>query len=100
MSFELNMILETTAVLIVAGISALAMKRASASTRHTLWVVALWAALALPPASYLLPKMDLPVYVEDPVVNRLPVVWPEAIETFSVQLDAPQTLTVGEPAPA
>src|SRR5262245_54823383 len=56
----LDAALKGTALLAVAGLLALALRRASAATRHLLWALALAGLLALPVLSLLLPRWQLP----------------------------------------
>src|SRR5678816_3729285 len=65
MNFALGVIIKTTILLALASLMTLGLRRASASARHTLWFVALLAALLLPPASRLLPQLPLPVLPEE-----------------------------------
>jgi beta-lactamase regulating signal transducer with metallopeptidase domain len=65
MNFVLGVIIKTTILLAAASLMTLGLRRASASARHTLWSVALLAALLLPLASRLVPQLPLPVLPEE-----------------------------------
>ena len=60
----LEMALRATVILGAAGLASLALRRASASLRHLVWVSALAGVLALPLASRLLPLWTVPVWVD------------------------------------
>jgi beta-lactamase regulating signal transducer with metallopeptidase domain len=64
MNFDWSILLKTTIILASAGIAATAMHRASASARHAVWTIGLLCALALPIASFLGPKLELPILAE------------------------------------
>jgi hypothetical protein len=61
MSIELGVLVKSTILLAAAGLAACLLTRASASLRHTLWLVTLAGLLVLPVAEVLLPKIALPV---------------------------------------
>src|SRR5712671_3255234 len=66
MSFELSVMIRVAVVLILAGGLVLILRnRVSAATRHATWTIGLSATLALPIASLVLPKLDLPVLPRD-----------------------------------
>jgi beta-lactamase regulating signal transducer with metallopeptidase domain len=73
MSFALGVIIKTTILLACASLMTLGLRRASASARHTLWSVALLAALILPLASQVLPILPLPVLPEETLTPSKPV---------------------------
>src|SRR5580765_3930421 len=62
MNFELSVMIRVAVVLTWAGCLVLILRnRVSAATRHAIWTIGLSATLALPIASLMLPKLDLPV---------------------------------------
>ena len=64
MSSELAAVIRMTIVMACAGLLTLVMKRASASTRHAVWAIALLCGLLLPLADVLLPqpaRLNLPL---------------------------------------
>lgn len=65
MTFAVSVILKTTILLALAGLMTLGLRRASASTRHAVWAIALFCALALPFASLALPEISLAVLPEE-----------------------------------
>src|SRR5688572_14106613 len=74
MSFALSVIAKTTILLACAGLMTLALRRASASTRHAVWAIALLSALILPIASTFLPEVALPVLPENTLDAAIPLV--------------------------
>ena len=74
MIFALSVIAKTTILLACASLMTLALRRASASAKHTVWAVALLSALILPIASTVLPEVAVPVLPEESFesTNRLP----------------------------
>jgi HEAT repeat protein/beta-lactamase regulating signal transducer with metallopeptidase domain len=54
-------ILKATLLFAAAGLASLVLRRASAATRHLLWMLALVSALALPVLSLALPRWQLPI---------------------------------------
>jgi low temperature requirement protein LtrA len=72
MSFALSVILKTTIILATAGLITLGLRRASASARHTVWAVALFATLILPVGTVFLPPITLPVLPEGTVTDETP----------------------------
>ncbi|HET9215515.1 MAG TPA: M56 family metallopeptidase, partial [Terriglobia bacterium] len=74
MSFALSVIAKTTILLACAGLMTLALRRASASTRHAVWAIALLSALILPIASTVLPEVALPVLPENTLDAAIPLV--------------------------
>jgi beta-lactamase regulating signal transducer with metallopeptidase domain len=65
MIFALSVILKTTILLACASLMTLGLRKASASTRHTVWAVALLCALMLPFESVVLPQISLAVLPEE-----------------------------------
>lgn len=65
MIFALSVIIKTTIVLASVSLMSLSLRRVSASSKHTIWMIGLFAVLILPPASFLLPHFDLPVLPEN-----------------------------------
>src|SRR4030095_10489307 len=74
MNFAVGVIIKTTILLACASLMTLGLRRASASARHTLWSVALLAALFLPVASRLVPQLPLPVLPEESLGTASPLV--------------------------
>jgi HEAT repeat protein/beta-lactamase regulating signal transducer with metallopeptidase domain len=65
-------VVKATLLLGVAGIAALALRRASAATRHLVWTLALVSALVLPALSIALPRWHMPfllVAAPEPVAH-------------------------------
>ena len=74
MSFELSMILKTTVVLISAWFICFVLRRrVSASARHTVWTIAVWAALAVPGLSFILPSLNLRLLPPPPTIAPAPL---------------------------
>ena len=65
MSFELGVIVKTTAILSLVSLVCMSFRRASASTLHAIWALGLLGVLAVPVAASLLPSIDLPVLPAD-----------------------------------
>jgi beta-lactamase regulating signal transducer with metallopeptidase domain/mono/diheme cytochrome c family protein len=61
----LGILIRTSVLLACVSLLSLALRRASASVRHALWVVALLAVLAFPIASRVLPEWDLAILPEN-----------------------------------
>lgn len=71
--FALDIIVRASALLAAAALADLILsRRASAATRHLVWTLAVGALLALPFASYVLPKWTVPVPIARPIVSRVP----------------------------
>lgn len=64
MNFAVSVILKTTLLLSCASLMTLALRRASASVRHLIWVITLSAVVVLPFASSFVPQVELPVLPE------------------------------------
>ena len=64
MSFEFQILLKTTLILLSAGVLSLMLRRSSAALRHAVWVLAMLAVLTFPLASILLPPLELPILAE------------------------------------
>jgi hypothetical protein len=60
MNFELSILIKTTVILAFGCLAIAILHRASASTRHGLWAIALFNALLLPSASIVLPPLPVP----------------------------------------
>jgi beta-lactamase regulating signal transducer with metallopeptidase domain len=60
---------KATVLLAAAALTTFALGRASAASRHLIWTVALFAALALPVLSLALPRWQLPVVTLAPPVH-------------------------------
>jgi len=61
MSFEMDVLIKSSILLLGATVLVTMLKKASASTRHTLWTMGLLAALIFPIASLILPDISVPV---------------------------------------
>jgi beta-lactamase regulating signal transducer with metallopeptidase domain len=61
MIFELNLLIKSSILLLGATVLVTMFRKASASTRHTLWAMGLLAALLFPLASLILPEISVPV---------------------------------------
>jgi TonB family protein len=74
MSFALNIIAKTSIVLVCAALLSILLRRASASTRHAVWMVTLAGTLLLPFVTLLIPQLELPVLLQTSTsVNFLPI---------------------------
>jgi len=69
MNFELSIMIKTTVVLAFGWIAATLLRRASSSTRHAIWVIALFNALLLPLGTLVLPSLTVPILREQEVVT-------------------------------
>jgi beta-lactamase regulating signal transducer with metallopeptidase domain len=69
MNFELSIMIKTTVVLAFGWIAATLLRRASSSTRHAIWVIALFNALLLPLGTRILPSLTVPILHEQEVVT-------------------------------
>ena len=54
-------VLKSTLLIAAAGVASFAMRRASAASRHLVWLLALCSALALPVLSTALPRWEVPL---------------------------------------
>ena len=61
MSFEINVLVKTTLILMCVWVLALLLRRSSAAARHAVWAVGLVSVLAFPVVSRVLPSIDLPL---------------------------------------
>jgi len=65
--FTLDVIVRASALLAVAAVADLGLRRrASAATRHLVWTLAIGALLALPVAAFVLPQWTVPI----PIARR------------------------------
>src|SRR5438093_524206 len=76
--FALNVIAKASIILGGVALLSILLRRASASTRHAVWVLALLSSLLLPLAAILVPQLELPVMPQagtsvsfSPVGNRM-----------------------------
>ena len=102
MMAALGILIRTSVLLACVGLLGLALRRASASVRHALWVVALLAVLAFPIASRMLPEWNLvilpesapPAVVFDTTPPSVPM--PETV-TAAARLDSELSTTASDP---
>src|SRR5436190_2536108 len=98
MIFALSVILKTTILLASASLMTLALRRTSASTKHTVWAIALLCALVLPFASVTLPEINLAVLPAEPLLAKGGVARGARVvrhtETFSLPADPARSLPV------
>jgi TonB family protein len=64
MNIALNLIAKTSSILMAAAILCFLLRRASAATRHAVWVLAITSALVLPFAAAVVPALQLPVWLQ------------------------------------
>ena len=70
--------LKVTLLFAAAGVITVALNRASAATRHHIWLLALLSALALPALTLALPRWQLPlVEIAAPQGNLIPAAVPD-----------------------
>src|SRR5262252_9242181 len=82
MSFALNIIAKSTIILVTAAVLCLLLRRASAASRHAVWVLAVMSALLLPIATAILPQLQLPVLPQAHTsVQLIPMTFQAAITT-------------------
>jgi beta-lactamase regulating signal transducer with metallopeptidase domain len=89
--------LKATALLLLAGLSAVALRRASSALRHAVWLAAACGSLALPLLALALPALNVPVAWETAPVA------PPAPARLDFALDLPEAAArnlVAPPAPA
>src|SRR5437763_11649073 len=92
MSFALNVIAKTALVLMGAALLSQLLRRASASLRHAVWVLALISVIVLPLAVALLPNLELPVLPEASTsVRLLPVTDQMGVVTMAQRGSNPAT---------
>ncbi len=87
----LLLLLKITCVLLVALGATLAMQRASAGSRHLIWLLSLGALLILPPLALWAP-LELPVLPEAPVASAPP--------STEQKLQTPLVAPPAQPAPS
>src|SRR5262249_11731198 len=61
MNFAVDMLVKTSVILAGAALLAAVLRKASAATRHAVWVLAVASALILPLVATLVPQLDVPV---------------------------------------
>ena len=95
MNFEVSLIVKTTAMLVVVSLLCLSLRKASASTLHAIWALALLGVLAFPVAATLLPSIDLPVLPAAPPegLTVAPPADSVAVNDFSVGAKCPEEVT-------
>ena len=100
MSLELAILFRVTAIFAITSLVVLALRRASAATRHTLWGVGFLAALILPIGLVTLPVIKLPLLAPAPI-DTVSAVEPPAV-AVSMEASAPplRTGSVSFPAAA
>ncbi|HET7221176.1 MAG TPA: M56 family metallopeptidase [Vicinamibacterales bacterium] len=78
--------LKVTLLFAAAGVITVALNRASAATRHHIWLLALLSALALPALTLALPRWQLPlVEIAAPQDNLIPAAVPDIPVERTVQ---------------
>jgi len=87
MNFVLDLFAKPTIVLLCAAVVTTLLRRASASLRHAVWILAIASAIVLPTLSSVIPHIELPVPVET-----------DASVTFSPLYAGPEAPTAGSPA--
>ncbi len=65
MSFELQVVLKTSLILLVGGLLSLLLRRSSAAVRHAIWALSLTTVLAFPVVSGFLPPVQLAILPEN-----------------------------------
>jgi HEAT repeat protein/beta-lactamase regulating signal transducer with metallopeptidase domain len=68
----LDIIVKATLVLAMAALAAIALRRASASTRHLVWTLGMLGALVAPVLSASLPRWELPIVRLQPTAAAAP----------------------------
>ncbi len=68
-TFLSEVLVKGTILLLFAAVVALALRRASAATRHLVWTLALSAMLALPVLVLTLPAWEVPIFSSSPSVT-------------------------------
>jgi beta-lactamase regulating signal transducer with metallopeptidase domain len=91
MTFALSVILKTTILLACASLMTLGLRRASASTRHTVWAIALLCALVLPFASVTLPEIPVAVLPEEMFESASPALLRNSSEQREAARSRPAT---------
>src|SRR5262249_32501793 len=61
MSFVLDILAKGSIILLSAAVLSAALRRASASTRHAVWILAIASASLLPLAAAVVPRFELPL---------------------------------------
>ena len=87
MNFVLDLIAKPTIVLLCAAVVTTLLRRASASLRHAVWILAIASAIVLPTLSSVIPHIELPVPVET-----------DASVTFFPLYAGPEARPTGAPA--
>src|SRR5438094_7282514 len=79
MNFTLNIIAKTSVILFSAALFSIMLRRASASTRHAVWLLAMVSAALLPLAAIMAPQFEWPVLPE--AVTTVTFFFPNAAES-------------------
>ena len=98
MTFALSVIMKTTILLACASLVTLGLRRASASTKHAVWAMALLCALMLPVASVVLPEISVAVLPE-PDMSEFPF-WPGGVAATSRDIAKPLREAAGMVGPS
>jgi len=61
MNFAVDILVKTSFILTGAALLAALLRKASAATRHAVWVLAIASTLLLPLAALLIPRLELPL---------------------------------------
>jgi TonB family protein len=91
-SFALNVIARSSIVLTAAAVACIPLRRASAATRHAVWVVAIVSMLLLPLAWVLVPRLQLPVLPQASATTQL---MPSTIRLSAVATGLPMEGSTG-----
>ena len=99
MSFVLSVIAKASVILLGAALLSILLRRASSSTRHALWVLAIAGAVLLPFAAAFVPQLELPLLPEVSTSVRLLPVTAQATMVSVERGLKPSTTYSGETLP-
>src|SRR5260370_260020 len=74
MNLAVSIVVRTTVILIIATFTSFLLRRASASTRHAVWVLAIVSALLLPSLAMFAPQIALPLLPQ--ASTTVTLLWP------------------------
>ncbi len=77
--------LKALLVVVVAGCLTVALRKATASRRHAIWLAAIVLLITLPIAAFTLPQFSLPLLPAEPIVanSMTPTVFPPDVSTLA-----------------